>query len=345
MDKAELKQGSMFRVGPLVNIPKILVKLGCEPDHLIERAGFRREDFEDTENRIPYVLGSRLLADCVTATDCDHFGLLLGQMAGPSYLGVAGFLASTAATVGQALQELVENLDLHDEGGACSLRIEDEYCQLSFSVHEPGVSAIAQIHDMSVVIMCEIMRAWCGREWNASQVYLLRKKPREPAPHIRYFRTAVLFDAQFCGIVFPSHNLQLRPPAADEFLHQHLEQEACLLHQMQHQKIMKMLPAVIQRCLLRNQFKAGDIADAFGIQERTLHRRLKSAGTSFRHELDSVRESLSIQLLNVSDLHVYDIATSLGYADSSGFIRAFRRWTGSSPASWRRKNRPRSVVT
>jgi len=341
LDTAGLNQDSTFRVGPLVNLTKLLVKLGCESEPLIERAGFRREDFEDTENRIPYVSGSRLLADCVAATDCDHFGLLLGQMAGPSYLGVAGFLASTAATVGQALQALVENLDLHDEGAACSLQIEDEYCQLSFSIHEPGVSAIAQIHDMSVVIMCEIMRAWCGREWNASQVHLLRKEPPDLAPHIRYFRTAVLFDAQYCGIVFPNHNLQLKPPAADEFLHQHLEQEACLLHQMQHQEIMEMLPAVIQRCLLQDQCKARDIADAFGIQERTLHRRLKSAGTSFRHELDSVRESLSIQLLNVSDLPVYDIATSLGYADSSGFIRAFRRWTGSSPASWRRQNQPR----
>ena len=336
-----LRQDSTFRVGPLINLPKLLVKLDCEPDPIFENAGFNREDFEDTENRLPYVSCSRLLADCVKVTGCDHFGLLLGQMAGPSYLGVAGFLASTASTVGQALQALVENLDLHDEGGACSLQIEDEYCRLSFSIHEPGVSAIAQIHDMSVVIMCEIMRAWCGREWNASQVHLLRKKPRDPAPHIRYFRTAVLFDAQYCGIVFPNHNLQLKPPAADEFLHQHLEQEACLLHQMQHQEIMEMLPAVLQRCLLQDQCKARDIADAFGIQERTLHRRLKSAGTSFRHELDSVRQSLSIQLLNVSDLPVYDIATSLGYADSSGFIRAFRRWTGSSPASWRRQNQPR----
>lgn len=339
MDTGALTQDCTFRVGPLVNLSKLLIKLGCEPDAIIERAGFRQEDFEDTEHRVPYVSCSRLLADCVTATDCDHFGLLLGQMAGPSYLGVAGFLASTAATVGQALQALADNLDLHDEGGTVALQVEDDYCRLSFSIHQPGVSAIAQIHDLSVVIMCEIMRTLCGREWNASQVHLVRKKPRDLVPHFRYFRTSVLFDAEFCGIVFPSHHLQLKPPAADELLYHHLEQEACLLHQMQHQQIKEMLPAVLQRCLLQDQCTARDIADAFGIQERTLHRRLKSAGTTFRRELDSVRESLSIQLLEVSGLPIYDIATSLGYADSSGFVRAFHRWTGFSPASWRKQHK------
>ena len=339
METGSLKQNCTFRVGPLVNLPQLLIKLGCEPGAIIERAGFSQEDFKDTERRLPYVPCSRLLADCVSATDCDHFGLLLGQMAGSSYLGVAGFLASTAATVGEALQALADNLDLHDEGGTVALQVEDDYCRLSFSIHQPGVSAIAQIHDMSVVIMCEIMRALCGGEWNASQVHLVRKKPRHLAPHIRYFRTAVLFDAEFCGIVFPSHNLELKPPSADKLLHHHLEQEANRLHQIQHQQIMEMLPAMLQRCLLLDQCTVRDIAAELGIHERTLHRRLKSAGTTFRRELDSVRESLSIQLLEVSGLPIYDIAMSLGYADSSGFVRAFHRWTGFTPASWRKQHK------
>ena len=99
-----------------------------------------------------------------------------------------------------------------------------------------------------------------------------------------------------------------------------------------------MLPAVLQRGLLQNQFTTRDIADALGIHERTLHRRLKSAGTSFRHELDRARESLSTQMLGNSGLPICDIATSVGYADASGFIRAFHRWTGTSPAVWRKKN-------
>lgn len=98
-----------------------------------------------------------------------------------------------------------------------------------------------------------------------------------------------------------------------------------------------MLPVVLQRGVLQDQCSASDIADVFGMHERTFHRRLKAAGTSYRRELDSAREALSIQLLETSGLPVYDIATSLGYADSSGFIRAFHRWTGRSPTAWRKQ--------
>ena len=111
-----------------------------------------------------------------------------------------------------------------------------------------------------------------------------------------------------------------------------------MMHRVQHSDVMDTLPAILQRGLMLDRCSAKDIADMYAINERTLYRRLNSAGTSFRHELDRMRESLSVQLLESTNLPICDIATSLGYAGSSGFIRAFHRWTGSSPAHWRKHN-------
>jgi len=330
---------STLRVGPLVNIPTLLRDLGCNPDPVFARVGFKRDTFDDTENRISYLMGTRLLAECVTATGCEHFGLLLGGMTSPSHLGVAGFLVRTAATVGQALEALVQNLDLHDDGDSCSLSVEAEYARLSFHVHQPGISAIEQVYDLSTAIMVRIMRSLCGDDWNASEVLLVRRKPRDPAPYARFFRTMLFWDSETCSILFPSRHLDTRPPTADQLLHHHLEQESSVLHQMQQHELVDTLPQVLQRGLLLEQCSVRDIAAAFGLHERTLHRRLHSAGTTFRRELDGVRESLSMQLLESTSLPVCDIATALGYADSSGFIRAFHRWTGFSPANWRKRNR------
>jgi AraC-like DNA-binding protein len=44
---------------------------------------------------------------------------------------------------------------------------------------------------------------------------------------------------------------------------------------------------------------------------------------------------MSVDLLQDSDLAVYEIAFLLGYSDPSTFHRAFRRWTGSSPRGYR----------
>ena len=81
------------------------------------------------------------------------------------------------------------------------------------------------------------------------------------------------------------------------------------------------------------------VADALHMTSRTLHRRLKSAGTTFRFELDAARQSVSRELLENTALPVSEIANAVGYADSSSFIRAFQRWTGTTPSTFRQRNR------
>jgi AraC-like DNA-binding protein len=100
-----------------------------------------------------------------------------------------------------------------------------------------------------------------------------------------------------------------------------------------------MLPAVLQRGLLPNRHTDGEIADAFGLNKRMTHRRLRPKGTTLRQELGRELESLQAQLPETTDLPVCDIAKSLGYSDSSSFIRAFRRWTGHSPTAWHKRTR------
>jgi AraC-like DNA-binding protein len=284
-------------------------------------------------------MASRLLARCAEASGCEHFGLLLGQRTGPSYLGLPGFLAHTASTVGQALEALTEYLDLHDEGGIVSIDREGDYCSFSYRVLQPGAAAVDQIYDLFATEFHMLMRGLCGQRWTSSEVLLPRRKPHDVSPYRAFFRTTLLFDSDTCNVLFPCHALDKKLSSADDYLYEHLKAEADALHGARTIDTVDTLPAALQRGLLLQRFSAREVADAVGLHERTLHRRLQSAGTSFRQELDRVRESLSTQLLETTSLPVCDIAVSLGYSDSSGFIRAFRRWTGHSPTEWRKRNR------
>lgn len=328
---------AMVRVGPMVNIASLLRQLGCDPEPVFASAGFGQNDFTDTEHWVPFSNCGHLLAECAAVTSSDHFGLLLGQMAGPSHLGIAGFLMRAASTVGEALNSLIENFDLHDQGGRCNLAVEDEYCRLSYAIHQPQFAGPDQTYDLAAVIMYSTMRSLCGNGWKATQVLMIKSRPHDVMPYSRHFRTTVLFDSDICGIVFPRQDLGIRPPTADRLLYHHLELEAETLHHAGNGELTGILPSVLQKGLLLKQFSAGQIADALNIRERTLHRRLKAAGTSFRIELDSARESLCKQMLESSRRAVGDIATSVGYADASGFVRAFHRWTGVTPATWRKQ--------
>jgi AraC-like DNA-binding protein len=69
--------------------------------------------------------------------------------------------------------------------------------------------------------------------------------------------------------------------------------------------------------------------------ERTLSRRLREAGISFRALLDDVRREFAQNLLSQSQYSVTEVTFLLGFADQSNFARSFRRWTGQSPSDYR----------
>ena len=329
---------AMCRVGPLVNLASVVKSLGQDPGTIFNQSGFNLKEFQDPDHWIPYLRGSQLLANCVEATKCDHIGLLLGQQAEPSHLGLPGFLVRCAPTVEKALMALVDYIDLHDGGGTVSLKVGPEYSTLSFVLHLPGVSAVEVISDLSVSIMFKIMRMLCCKEWSASTIRLVRQEPRDIGRYRRFFRAPLFFNSTKSAITFSNECLRQAVPSADSLMYGYLENSARNLHDLQHHELVEKLPEVITRGLLTNRFAASHIADMFGIRERTLHRRLSAGGTSFRKELDQARYSVSKQLLGTTSLPVCDIASSLGYADSSGFIRAFQRWSGSSPSAWRKQN-------
>jgi AraC-like DNA-binding protein len=77
-----------------------------------------------------------------------------------------------------------------------------------------------------------------------------------------------------------------------------------------------------------------DVARELHTSPRTLKRKLKAQGTSYSELLDRARRSEATRLL-ASELSVEQIAVRLGYSDAANFTRAFRRWTGKTPAAGR----------
>jgi AraC-like DNA-binding protein len=80
-----------------------------------------------------------------------------------------------------------------------------------------------------------------------------------------------------------------------------------------------------------------DAASTLRISTRTLKRRLASAGTTFQRLRDEVQFELACQLLRSTTIPTGQIASIVGYSESSAFNRAFRRWAGVPPAEWRHR--------
>lgn len=326
-----------FRVGPLINLAPLVMSLGYDPEPIFKRCGFELNDFENPDHRQLYSRGVDLIKECAETTHCAHFGVLLGEQADVSMLGIAGFLVRSAPTVEEALASLIENLDLQEDASTAELQLDTDYASLVYTLNVPSQEGIEHIYDLVAAIMYSLIRTVCGQKIPMT-VKLIRSAPLDLRPYRRLFGTSVFFNSTECSVTFPQRCLNWTPPSADKWLFRHLKQEALEMHERYHRDIVEQLPVVLRKGLLSGRIKASDIADEFGIGERTLHRRLQASGTTFRQELDHARQSVSEELLSVTNLPIYDMAQALGYADSSGFIRAFQRWSGTSPSSWRKQH-------
>jgi len=93
----------------------------------------------------------------------------------------------------------------------------------------------------------------------------------------------------------------------------------------------------IQKSLrnLRRAPRLNEIARDLGMSERTLARRLAQGGASFTELLNLVRkEMVREMLLSSSTMNIAVVAKSLGYSETTSFVRAFRSWYGVSPKEW-----------
>jgi AraC-like DNA-binding protein len=72
------------------------------------------------------------------------------------------------------------------------------------------------------------------------------------------------------------------------------------------------------------------------VSVRSFQRRLADDDRSFSEHADEVRRELATEMLQNTNVSLGEIATTLGYSAEENFIRAFRRWTGTSPGEFRR---------
>ena len=78
------------------------------------------------------------------------------------------------------------------------------------------------------------------------------------------------------------------------------------------------------------------IAEQLNMSARSLQRRLKAAGSTFRTLLEAVRKDLAATYVRDPDIELVEVAFLLGFSDQSAFSRAFKRWTGCPPSEARK---------
>ncbi|GEP06927.1 AraC family transcriptional regulator [Methylobacterium oxalidis] len=321
-------------------IHTVLVELGADLDGLIAEARLEPRLFDGSSKPVPYTAIGRLIGLAADRTRCHHLGLLVGKRTTLASLGLLGVMLRHCASVGDALRALEAHACVRDRGAVVGLCVHDDIVVLSYAPHEPEAAGAALHLERALATVTNILRGLCGPDWAPLEVLLPRSAPRDTVPYIGFFRAPVRFDQEAAALVFPAALLEQPIAGADPALRQGAEDQIRELEGAQPSTLKDKLREYLQTAVTRQRCKAERVARQKLVTRRTLSRRLKAEGTSFKRLANEAQFRVAKQLLADTGMSLAQISDCLDFSEPAGFTHAFRRWSGTTPSAWRRANRP-----
>ena len=323
------------RASPLMPLPDVLGELGFDPQVLFTEAAFDAGLLRDPESTIPFGRAGALLAHCIERTGRPDLSLLMAQRCDASTLGIVGLLLRHSPDIGTAWRTAIERLHLHDRGAVITLQTSGAFAMLDYNIYQRDIPGAGQIYLLALGIAQRIMQGLCGPRWHATEVHLPVRRPRSEAPFRRFFGAPLRFNAERATLVFPAEVLGRCIPGADPAVHKAVAALAAALETQGARDVGTSVRRALRSMLVSGRASEEGVAAAFAMHRRTLNRRLRGEGTTFRRLLEETRFDFARHLLRDTDAAVDVIASGLGYSGATAFGRAFKRWSGQAPQAWR----------
>lgn len=312
-------------------------RLGVEADTLLATAGLPPKALDWERWPIDYI--TRLWRAAERCTGDAGFGLKVGAGVSPASVNVVGFALQSAATLREAIAMVQKYQRLISDGGRFQMLAGNTSTWLVYHPHQ-GQLAFSP-HQIEAVLAAVVTFAgWVtGTALRPSRVQFSQTQLGPLQGYRDVFTCPVEFEQAFSGLLVDNAVLDQPLPQADAQLAKVHEQyttarlAALSLSSVSAEDLRQWLAAHMgPRVPRRSQ-----AAQALGVSERTLARRLAEQGQTFDELLDGVRREMALQAVTDTGRALAEIAQSLGFAESSTFYRAFHRWTGMPPARWRRQ--------
>jgi AraC-like DNA-binding protein len=256
-------------------------------------------------------------------------------------LDALAFVVMTSATLGAGIDAMLRHQHVFNDGERYDLEERGGWAKLWYRPWGPKRRAHALMSEMFAVdVLVNGAAMTGGAKFERARVLLPHAAPRARTEHRALLGgVAAEFGKPRCEVWLRRKDLA-RPIAAPG------QEAVCAFFERRLEERVRVLPARTiggrtRDLLLREPELAGDasaVAKRLRLSVRTLQRRLAEEQTSVRVLADEVRRARALPLLE-SGHSIAEIAYVLGYSEASVFHRAFRRWTGTTPETYRARTR------
>lgn len=317
-------------------IAEHLRSVGMGAGHWPLHGGVSEAKVAEPGGVLSYAEFRQLVLDAIAAAREPALGLFVGARLVASTHGVVGMAAVSASTVRQALDVVEQFSQLRSS--LITIALEPGTLEARLVVTEvlPLGDIQRPLFEAVVLSIKNILDDITRGAAEVLEVAFPFEEPGYAALARDLFGCRVRYGQGWAGFSAPPEVLDLPVRLADPAAFE--EAERICQRELDRISAHQSMDARVRRLLLENQngFPSLSVtARLLHMTPRTLHRRLVDEGTSYRELLESVRHTLAIQHVRSGRFSMEEIAYRLGYSDLANFRRAFKRWEGVSPSTFR----------
>ena len=298
----------------------------------------------------PAVLGKQdgMVELTAEALAVEHVCHVLGDptfaaragLAAPGAKTLLAYLARASETVRQVLEFAQKYYALEDSDLQFKLTITEEGPVIAL---QSGVLAGHQAPRHRELLVCGMymrIRQIAGPDFGPLALVFEENDPEHCKALCKHVDCKVLCGQPVSGVRLPVGGLDYPIPTADTALLDDLMAHGDARLEKIPQEASSLTAKVMNlvKSHLPGHLPSGDeVAGELCMTRRTLTRHLAAEGTNYKSLAEAARSDMAKQML-LSESSIAQVAFLLDFADQAAFSVAFKRWTGTTPAQYKRTN-------
>lgn len=287
------------------------IEAGLDVEPLLKASGLSVRQVENSNFRIAVKNQIKFLNLVADALSDEFLGVHLPEGVDLRALGLIYYVLASSTTLGDALRRASRYSAINNEGVQIAFR--EKHKQIAIIFRYIGVGRLIDRHQIEffVVTLLRICRQLTDRHLSPMTIKLVHRRTHLPARLKSLLGCKVIFGSDIDEVAYRQHFKNASIGDADPYLNSLLVkycEEAISNHRVGSGNWRLNVENAIAPLLPHGRAELAEVAQRFGISQRTLARRLAAEGHTFGEVLDGLRFDLAKRYLHEHDLPISEVA-------------------------------------